>query len=356
MESQATLTVGLLAITLLAMGCSEKIDTPEEYALRAQVLERKGQLVEAEVTYGRAIELAADQPRLWFERGVTRARLNQLDGAIADYDRAIALDKDFARAWNNRGAAHALKQDFAAAIRDCSEAIRLEPTDHLAYRNRGLAQLDSANPGPAVQDFNRALELNSNDGHSYLGRGRAFMDLSFLDEAKADFDQAADLEPELAEVYLARAMLLARQGQMATAEKELAKARELGSPVSHINLDSVSREPTSVLDRLVRKRLEEIGLAPGATATTVRRGSIESTVVTKRLSDTGEVLFTSDEIPELREPKPRVLVVVNSLGEIVHVRENWHLQAEELKPTLFSLSLTAPEEEAEAAPAIPGQQ
>lgn len=352
METQTTLIAGILAAVLLNAGCSEKIDTAEEHSLRAQVLERKGQLVKAEVAYSRAIELASDQPSLWFDRGVTRARLSQLDAALSDYDRAIELDREFAQAWNNRGAVHALKRDFGAAIRDCSEAIRLEPTDHLAYRNRGLAHLDSSNPSAAVQDFNRALELNSEDGHSYLGRGRALMDLSFLAEARADLDQAAQLEPELGEVYLNRAVLLARMGQMEAGQQELAHARELGVPVSHISLDAIVRNPTSVLDRLVRERLKSLGLNPGATARTVRRGEVESIVVTKRLSATDEIIFTLDEVSELQTPQRRVLVVVNSLGEIVYVKENWMLLPEEIKPKTFSISLAA-SGEAEEAPVIP---
>ncbi|MCB0325569.1 MAG: protein kinase, partial [Bdellovibrionales bacterium] len=93
---------------------------------------------EAEVAYGRAIELDPRNPEWWTGRAMARGNLGVYEGALLDATHAIELDPDSARAYSCRGSIKAYLGDPSGGLLDCARAIELEPNNRMHYHSRML--------------------------------------------------------------------------------------------------------------------------------------------------------------------------------------------------------------------------
>lgn len=354
-NAKTAIAVCLVAVGSLT-GCSEKIDTAEEYVLQGQNFERRGQPAKAVKSYSSAIKLAPEQSTTWYDRGVIYGQLNQLEKALSDYNKAIELDAEFAVAYNNRAAIHAQREDYRAAIRDCSMAIKLDPSDSLAFRNRGLAHHDLGEFQNALADYNRAVELNDQDAEAFLNRGNVLMDLARLDEAQTDINRAITLDRKLANAWLSRATLSARLGELDRAKVELAKAKKLGAQTDDVDLATVATEAAGAVEQAILARLEGLGYESIKGSAKVRRKNVDFEVVTRVRGDDGTVTFSRKELDTFSGPQSRILAVTNQNGEVVRLVEDWRPDTGKMNPTQFALPIDDEGATAtiESAPAIPG--
>ena len=143
---------------------------------------------------------------------------------------------------NDQGMIYFEQGDYKEAIDAFDEAIKLDPQDAIAYYNRGVAykslgqssqgqqsgvQLRLGQYRSAIQDFDQAIRLNP-QADAYYNRGVAHRYLDQFELALEDFDKAIRLNPQHAEAYNWRGAVYGAIGNSTEAERDIAKAKELG--------------------------------------------------------------------------------------------------------------------------------
>ena len=84
----------------------------------------------------------------------------------------------------------------------------------------------------AIDDYTKAIELNPNYAEAYFNRGNVYSYrnnyLKSYSQAIADYTQAINLNPNFASAYQGRGLCYKAIGRNSEAEKDFAKATELG--------------------------------------------------------------------------------------------------------------------------------
>ena len=131
----------------------------ELYAQAGQGWMEAGQAESAAAAQSRALDLKANDPDLWIDRGLSYAAMKAWPRAISDFDHALTLRaKDVetivlrAAAWRNAG-------DVRRALDDAQFALRLAPDHSEALLERGFAYLQLGNATAANADFRKVMEL-----------------------------------------------------------------------------------------------------------------------------------------------------------------------------------------------------
>jgi len=180
--------------------------------------------------------------------------------AVADYNKAVELKADDPVSFLNRGKAHYNLKSFDKSISDYDRSITLNPKESVAYFNRAVSHEKMGNPTKAMADFQQAIQLDSASEPAKLGLKR------MQDEAAAAL---AKLQPT-------------------PVVPEPVKAPEFFN-LGNITLDSATRMVTPMYSPLAQKsniegrvtvevELDEKGNVVAAKATTghqLLRGSAE---------------------------------------------------------------------------------
>ena len=80
----------------------------------------------------------------------------------------------------------------------------------------------------AIAQFNEAIRLDPQLTNAYYKRGNAYDDLGQYERAIQDYDEAIRLDPQYADAYANRAIAHTILGEEVAAQKNLARAVELG--------------------------------------------------------------------------------------------------------------------------------
>ena len=80
----------------------------------------------------------------------------------------------------------------------------------------------------AIQDYAEAIRLDPQNASAYNNRGSAYDDLGQYERAIQDYDEAIRLDPQYADAYANRAIAHTILGEEVAAQKNLARAVELG--------------------------------------------------------------------------------------------------------------------------------
>ncbi len=102
------------------------------YQKRADANLGKGEFALALADYNKAVELKADDPASFLNRGKTYYNLKSFDKAISDYDKSIDLNPKDSSAYFNRGASYEKMGNAPKAIADYQKAVQLDAANDLA--------------------------------------------------------------------------------------------------------------------------------------------------------------------------------------------------------------------------------
>jgi serine/threonine protein kinase/Flp pilus assembly protein TadD len=184
----------------------------------ADTLFAKGAIDEAMAQYAQAIELDANDPENWHQRGRHYRSLRQFEKAIADLTKAIELAPQLADALNERSIAYTKIGAGDKALADVNKVIELDPQSSLYRYNRGwLYQFGSGPSCPpqcdkAIADYSKAIDLSPRYVYAFRRRAECYAKQGRWRDASADCKKVEELEPDDAEVWCNDACLLVLQG------------------------------------------------------------------------------------------------------------------------------------------------
>jgi len=151
---------------------------------------------EAIERFTEAIRLNPQNALSYQYRGFAYSKLGQYEQAIQDFDEVMRLDHQNARTYTGRGIAYSSLDQYEQAIQDYDEAIRLDPQDADAYYNRGVAYYYLDQHERAIQNYDEAIRLDPQYAYGYYARGVAYEALGKTIEAERDFAKAKELGVE----------------------------------------------------------------------------------------------------------------------------------------------------------------
>jgi tetratricopeptide (TPR) repeat protein len=105
------------------------------YLKRAEASSEKGDLDQALVDYGKAIEMKPDSFEAYLERGLVHANKKAFELAATDLSKAVDLNPKSAAAYANRGDIFEKKGDAAKAKADYQKATQIDPNIEPAKSN-----------------------------------------------------------------------------------------------------------------------------------------------------------------------------------------------------------------------------
>ncbi|MGQ0457514.1 MAG: tetratricopeptide repeat protein [Hyphomicrobium sp.] len=194
---------------------------------RAVAYVRSGQPKLALEDYNRAVQIFAEYPAAYNNRGNLLLSLGQPNEAIKDFERAILLAPGYAAAYSNRAAARVRLGLYPDAIADFTKAIELLPASAPPLSGRGLAFLAIGKPHAAIRDFSRAVNADARFASAYRNRAEARLNVEQHEEAIEDLSRAIAFDPVNSEVYVVRGYAYLAVSNTASAIKDFARAIEL---------------------------------------------------------------------------------------------------------------------------------
>ncbi|MGO9814338.1 MAG: protein kinase domain-containing protein [Isosphaeraceae bacterium] len=180
---------------------------------RALALARAGRLLDAKVSYDRALELDPDLVEARVDRALVELELDRTEEALADLRTAVAAGR------REPGVLSALGETLARlGRRDEAEAmfrdlLTSHPDNVVARVARGMTRLDRDPPG-ARQDFTDALDKDPRNALAHYGMARLTR-TSDPQGAVKHLDAALESDPHLVDAVQLRALVRARLGDRA---------------------------------------------------------------------------------------------------------------------------------------------
>jgi predicted TPR repeat methyltransferase len=144
------------------------------------------------------------------DRGCALAELGRMEEAAASHDKAIAIAPNVARVWYNRAFMHYRKRAYPSALQDYDQALRCSNNNYAdAWNGRGNVLADLRRYDESINAYDKALGLQPNLAEAWNGRGNVCTRLRRYGEATAASDKALSIKPDLAEAWLGRGNVLA---------------------------------------------------------------------------------------------------------------------------------------------------
>lgn len=196
-----------------------------------EVAADQGKFDDAVVHFHSAIEKDVKDLQSRFRLGVTLRRMRRFDDAAAELDKVAAADKDFPGLAMERGLLYEQSGDVQKALEQFQSALAKAPDDPDLQLRVGAAFVAIHKPDEAIPILKKVLDKRptSAEAHHYLGR--AFFDKGDATAADAmlKLRRAVELDANRAEyhLYVAWAANDARPAQLGLAKDEVEKALEI---------------------------------------------------------------------------------------------------------------------------------
>ena len=170
--------------------------TLEEAVALAILLQKNGQLVEAQELYRRVLETAPDHPHALHYAGVLAHQQGRSDEALALIERSLVLLPDRADWHSNLGIVRQSTGQLEGAIDAYRRAIALDPGHANAYSNLGVLLRATGQPSEAEAAYRTAIRLNPEHVDAYTNLGILLNGLKRTEEAAACYSKVITLRPK----------------------------------------------------------------------------------------------------------------------------------------------------------------
>ena len=308
---------------------------------RAVAYVRLGQPKLAIEDYNRAVQLFAEYPAAYNNRGNLLLALGQPIEAVKDFDRAVLLAPGYAAPYSNRANAKIRLGQYDDAIRDFTKAVELMPASAPPLSGRGLAHLATGKPHAAIRDFSRAVNADARFASAYRNRAEARLNVGQNDEAIEDLSRAIAFDISNAEIYVVRGYAYLAASNTASAIKDFSRAIELdGKSVQAYQARGLANGLADAYDEAYADLNRAIELDPRSAVAFAYRafvykqnaqvdiGQKDIETAIKLDPKSAEVLWARAEIAEARgQTDPAVQDLYRALA----LKPSWRLATDALK-------------------------
>ncbi|HZZ83317.1 MAG TPA: tetratricopeptide repeat protein [Anaeromyxobacteraceae bacterium] len=219
----------------------------EAYANLGNVARERGDLTGAEAWYGRATALAPGFAEGWMGLADMALRRGRLEEAEERFRRFAELAPRDARGPLGLGGIAARRGDLPAALSWFARAAELDPGSASARLQRARALLVAGRPGDALAEAELAVRLDPRRAAPLAALGDCLAAAGRKEEARRAWGSALQRDARLPGVHFQLANLLADEGDLAGAERELEREVEIGPHLgAYDNLGAlqVERDPS----------------------------------------------------------------------------------------------------------------
>ncbi len=143
--------------------------------------------------FTRALEIYAQLPNAYLERGNAHRFLGEPDAALADFQSAADLDPTLADAHTGSAMIFVERRDTAHALDELNKSIAIRPNIE-AYYQRGLILEARGEHQKAIADFDLAIAQARDAPYMYRARATAKENLGDREGAHADREIADRIE------------------------------------------------------------------------------------------------------------------------------------------------------------------
>jgi tetratricopeptide (TPR) repeat protein len=215
-----------------------KLYTDKAAAARVQVnlgncLARNGHLHEAEIEFGRAVELQPKLAEAHYSLGRVLCEQNKTREAIPSLRKAVDIKTDYAAAHEYLAMAledHGETEAAIAAYRDAGKYFTNKADTARVQLNLGTCLAKRGRLLEAEKEFRRAIELEPKLDGAHFNLGLALAQQDKTQEALPSFRAAVELKSDNAQYWAVLGLTLQKEGDIADALKALEKSRNLLRP------------------------------------------------------------------------------------------------------------------------------
>lgn len=160
--------------------------------------------------FERALALGPGTAEIWFWKAGALFRLGRDAEAEIAYGKAIELNPLLGGAFEARGQVRLQKRDFARALADFNVARQMLPPSTTLLSGMGLALMAVGRLQEADAAFSEAIQIDPRAARTYHNRALARFAMGQHPAALQDAETALRIDPSLAKVFLLRGMILAK--------------------------------------------------------------------------------------------------------------------------------------------------
>jgi predicted TPR repeat methyltransferase len=169
--------------------------TVDEAVAVAILLQRNGQLAEAQELYRRILEAVPAHPDALHYSGVLAHQQGRSSEAVALIEKSLAIAPDRADCYNNLGIVFQSTGSLEPAIEAYRRAIALDPAHANAYSNLGVLLRATGQPADAEAAYRTAIQLEPDHVDAYTNLGILLNGLQRTGEAAACYCKVITLRP-----------------------------------------------------------------------------------------------------------------------------------------------------------------
>jgi predicted TPR repeat methyltransferase len=170
--------------------------TLDEAVALAILLQKNGQLTEAQEVYRRVLKIDPDHADALHYAGVLAHQQGRSEEALALIQRSLALVPDRADCYSNLGIIFQSTGKLDEAIEAYRRAIAIDPRHANAYNNLGVLLRATGKPSEAEAAYRTAIQLKPDHIDAYTNLGILLNGLKRTEEAAACYCKVITLRPK----------------------------------------------------------------------------------------------------------------------------------------------------------------
>lgn len=147
--------------------------------------EAKGELLNAEIAYKKALKIDPANPLIHFNLGVLYYERKELDLAVKEFEESIRLNPTFAKPYNNLAIMYEMTGQMKKSEKTYKQAIKANPLLVELYYNLGRFYMKYHRPNEGIDSLKAALRL-------YPTYVSAHNDIAYLYYLIGELDKAED--------------------------------------------------------------------------------------------------------------------------------------------------------------------